>query len=106
MSRWVKKNNMESWWIEYVEGELNPKDKELADSLLANSAVDQMIVENLNKLKSQMKDIDSRWMESQSIDWAALEEKIFLKIKPNLGAPVVPQKKLNDTTTELETLTY
>ena len=81
MSRLISKPSAESWWIDYIEGELKDKDRELAQTILEKSPVDQLIVTNLEKLKSSLKDIDEKWVHSQEVDWRSLEERIFLKIK-------------------------
>lgn len=82
MSKLVTKASTESWWIEYLEGELKDKDREMAEIILEKSPVDQLIVTNLQKLRNSLKEIDEKWVGDQPpTDWRALEEKIFLKMR-------------------------
>lgn len=69
------------WWIDYVEGELEPKLKTAAELLLAHSTTDRLIVENLKNLKNALMTAAEVDLPQSDQYWEELKTKVMNQIE-------------------------
>lgn len=80
----------ESWWVEYMESELSEELEKDLDLLLANSEIDQDILDNLENLKGFIKQTDTVELPENNDFYDQLHDKIMDGVEnTHMEAPIV-----------------
>jgi len=78
----------ESWWLDYVEGELDPATRAEMKALLRHSKADREVVEALSSTKELLKDHEPPATEpADDLFFDALHDKIMAAVEETIVKP-------------------
>ena len=78
----------ESWWLDYVEGELDPATRAEMKALLKHSKADQAVVEALSSTKELLKEHEPPASEpADDLFFDALHDKIMAAVEETVVKP-------------------
>lgn len=71
----------DSWYVDYIEGEVSLDQKSDMDLLLMHSSTEKKVVENLQKLKESVKSSDELDLPEDDQYWQSFHKKIMTTVE-------------------------
>ena len=90
----------EGWWIDLMEGEVEPERRPGLRLLLEHSKTDRQIYNNFLKLRDLVKSSEPDWNQQKEDYFDVLHAKIMHTIdsQPPLKKPTATQEEIEDST--------